>query len=166
MKKNRLSKSLIGITLCFSIFSSGSLLATPQSAHAASIPVATATSTSQANSIISLGKHYMGVRYKFGAPSGFTNAFDCSSFTQYVFGKNGVSLPRSSKQQSQVGSYVSKDQLRPGDLVFFYSPIHHVGIYIGNGKIIHTYGSPGVTISDINSGWWKTNYKTARRVLK
>ncbi|MGO4276481.1 NlpC/P60 family protein [Paenibacillus sp. TAF58] len=39
-------------------------------------------------------------------------------------------------------------------LVFFYSPIHHVGIYIGNGKIMHIYGRPGVTISDMNSGWW------------
>ncbi|MDF2664082.1 MAG: hydrolase, partial [Paenibacillus sp.] len=52
-----------------------------------------------------------------------------------------------------------------GDLVFFYSPIHHVGIYIGNGKVMHTYGKPGVTISSINSGWWKDHYTTARRVL-
>ena len=68
----------------------------------------------------------LGVRYKFGALKGRTNSFDCSSFTQYVFGKYGINLPRSSKQQSQVGTYVARDQLQPGDLVFFYSPIHHV----------------------------------------
>ncbi|TXK76980.1 C40 family peptidase [Paenibacillus sp. N3.4] len=165
--KSRLSKSLAGVTLCFSLFTAGTLITTPQAAFAASQTKSTATATSsKADSIISLGKRYLGVRYKFGASTGNTSAFDCSSFTQYVYGKNGVSLPRSSKQQSQVGTYVPKDQLKPGDLVFFYSPIHHVGIYMGNGKILHTYGSPGVTISDMNTGWWKNNYKTARRVLK
>ncbi|GIQ64575.1 hypothetical protein PACILC2_31430 [Paenibacillus cisolokensis] len=77
----------------------------------------------------------------------------------------GINLPRTSKAQSKVGKYVSKSNLKVGDLVFFYSPIHHVGIYIGNGKIIHTYGDPGVTISTIKSGWWSKNYTTARRVL-
>ncbi|MBP1964273.1 C40 family peptidase [Paenibacillus aceris] len=168
MTKNRLSKSLLGITLSVSLFASTNLLIAPQSAHAASTASTTAASTSisgKANSIIATGKQYLGVRYKFGAPKGQTNSFDCSSFTQNVYGKNGINLPRSSKQQSQVGTYVDRSQLQPGDLVFFYSPIHHVGIYMGNGKILHTYGSPGVTISDMNSGWWSKNYKTARRVI-
>jgi cell wall-associated NlpC family hydrolase len=107
----------------------------------------------------------MGVPYKFGAPSGSTRAFDCSSFTQYVYKKNGISLPRTSIAQSKVGRYVSRSNLQPGDLVFFYSPIHHVAIYIGNGKILHTYGAPGVTISSLNSSWWSSHYTTARRVL-
>jgi hypothetical protein len=82
-----------------------------------------------------------------------------------VYRLNGVSLPRSSRQQSTAGEHVSRSNLQPGDLVFFYSPIHHVAIYIGNGKILHTYGKPGVTISDLNSGWWSSHYATARRVL-
>ncbi|MDG0812897.1 C40 family peptidase [Cohnella rhizosphaerae] len=126
---------------------------------------ATVTASSKASSIIALGKRYMGVKYKFGAKTGNTSSFDCSSFTQYLYGKYGVHLPRESKAQSKSGRYVSKSNLQPGDLVFFYSPIHHVGIYIGGGKVIHTYGSPGVTISSINSGWWKDHYTTARRVL-
>ncbi|BFT74098.1 C40 family peptidase [Paenibacillus sp. P36] len=172
MKKNRLSKSLLGITLSVSLFASANLMMAPQSAHAASNVSATAASAStststsgKANSIITTGKQYLGVRYKFGAQKGSTNSFDCSSFTQYVYGKYGINLPRSSKQQSQVGTFVARNQLQPGDLVFFYSPIHHVGIYMGNGKVLHTYGSPGVTISDMNSGWWSKNYKTARRVI-
>ncbi|GGI46525.1 glycoside hydrolase [Paenibacillus marchantiophytorum] len=168
MKKSRLSKSLLGITLSVSLFASANLISAPQSAHAASNVSTTVASTAisgKANSIITTGKQYLGVRYKFSALKGSTSSFDCSSFTQYVYGKYGINLPRSSKQQSQVGTFVARNQLQPGDLVFFYSPIHHVGIYMGNGKILHTYGSPGVTISDMNSGWWSKNYKTARRVI-
>ncbi|TNJ66003.1 NlpC/P60 family protein [Paenibacillus hemerocallicola] len=88
-----------------------------------------------------------------------------TSFTQYVYKLNGVSIPRSSRQQSKAGTYVPRSQLQPGDLVFFYSPIHHVAIYMGNGKILHTYGKGGVTISNLNSGNWNRNYTTARRVL-
>ncbi|MBD2862103.1 MULTISPECIES: C40 family peptidase [Paenibacillus] len=134
------------------------------SAQAASTS-ASVSATSKATKIINTGKKYMGVRYKFGAKTGNTSSFDCSSFTQYIFRQHGVNIPRSSKQQSKVGKFVPKSQLKPGDLVFFYSPIHHVGIYIGNGKVMHTYGKPGVTISSINSGWWKDHYTTARRVL-
>jgi lipoprotein Spr len=132
------------------------------SAQAAS---SAAVNSSKASQIIATGKRLMGVPYKYGAPTGTSKVFDCSSFTQYVFKQYGIQLPRSSKQQSTVGSYVSRNQLQPGDLVFFYSPIHHVGIYIGNGKFLHTYGAPGVTISDLNSSWWSSHYKTARRVL-
>lgn len=123
-----------------------------------------AVSYSKAQSIVSVSKKYMHTPYKFGAKMGQTRTFDCSSFVKTVFAKNGITVPRSSKDQSRIGTYVPKSQLKPGDLVFFYKPIHHVGIYIGNGKIIHTYGKPGVTISDINSGWWKKNYTTARRI--
>lgn len=169
VKTNRLKKSLLGITLSVSLFASINVLVAPQAAHAASAnTTSTAASTSvssKAGSIIAFGKNYLGVPYKFGAQKGNTRSFDCSSFTQYIYGKYGINLPRSSKDQSQVGSYVPRNQLKPGDLVFFYSPIHHVGIYIGNGKVMHTYGSPGVTVTDMNSGWWSTHYKTARRVI-
>ncbi|GFZ91084.1 hypothetical protein GCM10008018_41740 [Paenibacillus marchantiophytorum] len=167
MKKNRLTKSLLGITLSVSLFASANLMIAPQSAQAASsdsttaATTATASKSGKANLIISAGKQYLGVQYQYGAQKGRTMTFDCSSFTQFVYGN----LPRLSKEQSKVGTYVPRNQLQPGDLVFFYSPIHHVGIYIGNGQILHTYGSPGVTISDMNSGWWKDNYKTARRVI-
>lgn len=195
MIKNRLNKSFVGTTLCFSLLASGILWAAPHSAYAATRYTAAKPSTntndfskstkssnstgssnstnmsdsigsSLADDIITTGESFMGVRYKLGASSNSTKAFDCSSFTQYVFGQNGISLPRSSQEQSHVGTFVPKSQLQPGDLVFFYSPIHHVGIYMGNGKVLHTYGSPGVTITDMTSNWWENNYATARRVIK
>jgi len=72
------------------------------------------------------------------------SSFDCSGLTQYSWGNAGVYLPHSSRMQSTMGSYVYKSRLRPGDLVFFYSPVSHVGIYIGAGYIVHAPGSGDV----------------------
>lgn len=160
LRKHSFAKAVVVAGISLSLMVSGNLLFNSDSAHAA-----VASSASASSAIISTGQQFMGVPYKYGAESGDTRSFDCSSFVQHVYKLNGISLPRSSRQQSEVGTYVSRDQLQPGDLVFFYSPIHHVAIYIGNGKILHTYGSPGVTISDLNSGSWDSHYSTARRVL-
>lgn len=124
-----------------------------------------AASSATTDQIIATGKQFLGVPYQFGAKSGRTDAFDCSSFTQYVYGQNGVQLPRSSREQSTTGTFVPRNQLQKGDLVFFYSPVHHVAIYMGDGKLLHTYGKGGVTITDLNSGWWNSHYASARRVL-
>ena len=64
-------------------------------------------------------------------------SFDCSGLTSYAYRAAGITLPHSSRMQSQMGQPVSRDQLQPGDLVFFYSPVSHVGIYIGNGQMVH-----------------------------
>ncbi|MBW7456194.1 C40 family peptidase [Paenibacillus sepulcri] len=159
-KKNLFRKSIVGITLSLAVLASSTLAAPPKPVAAAS-----ATTSSTSSKIIANAKKYLGVKYQFGASTSTTKRFDCSSFTKRVLSTVGVTIPRTSKAQSKAGKYVSKSNLKVGDLVFFYSPIHHVGIYIGDGKIIHTYGAPGVTISSINSGWWKDHYETARRVL-
>ena len=65
------------------------------------------------------------------------DSFDCSGLVMYAYAAAGVSLPHSSRMQAGIGQSVSRDQLQPGDLVFFYSPISHVGIYIGNGQMVH-----------------------------
>ena len=65
------------------------------------------------------------------------DSFDCSGLTMYAYAAAGISLPHSSRMQSQMGQQVSRDQLQPGDLVFFYSPVSHVGIYLGNGQMVH-----------------------------
>ena len=65
------------------------------------------------------------------------DVFDCSGLTQYAYAAAGVSLPHSSGMQSTLGYPVSVADLRPGDLVFFYSPVGHVGMYIGNGQMVH-----------------------------
>jgi cell wall-associated NlpC family hydrolase len=76
----------------------------------------------------------LGKPYRWGASG--PNAFDCSGLTMWVWGKAGVSLPHSSRAQYGYGVHVSRGQLQPGDLVFFGSPIHHVGIYVGGGNYI------------------------------
>ncbi|WP_159887928.1 C40 family peptidase [Paenibacillus puerhi] len=153
----RLIQTFVSVSLSAALLMTGTL----------AIPAAPASamSSSQAKDVIATAKQYLNKPYKFGAALGQTRNFDCSSFVWTVFHKYGKSLPRTAKELSKVGTYVSKSNLKPGDLVFFYSPIHHVGIYIGDGKFIHTYGSPGVTITDMNKDWWKKNYATARRVM-
>jgi cell wall-associated NlpC family hydrolase len=72
------------------------------------------------------------------------DAFDCSGLTSYAYAAAGIALPHSSRAQSALGTQVSRAELQAGDLVFFYTPISHVGLYIGNGMMVHarTYGSP------------------------
>ena len=83
-----------------------------------------------------------GDRYVWGGAGPST--FDCSGLTQYSWRKAGVSLPHSSRLQSTTGDWVSKSSLRAGDLVFFYSPVSHVAIYVGAGYIVHAPGSGDV----------------------
>ncbi|WP_219837460.1 C40 family peptidase [Paenibacillus sp. R14(2021)] len=156
MMKNKIAKLVMSVTVSFSVLMGGSAILHATPAHAS-------ISSSTASGVISSAKHYLGTPYKFGASTKTTRNFDCSSFTKHVFKMHGISLPRESKDQAKVGKAVSKSNLKPGDLVFFYKPVHHVGIYIGGGKMIHTYGKPGVMISSINSGWWKDHYAFARR---
>ena len=74
-------------------------------------------------------------QYVWGAASG--TSFDCSGLMLYAYRHIGVSLPHSALEQSTMGKAVSVGDLKPGDLLFFYSPVHHVGMYIGNGKFVH-----------------------------
>ena len=162
--RNKWIKTLAIFGLALSIALSGMAVVAPQQAEAAS--------SSKADKIIDLGLKYLGTPYKFGAPAGSTKVFDCSSFVQYVYKRNGISLPRTSRSQAKVGHYVKRSELRKGDLVFFWTSrtgrgkIGHVAIYMGNGKILHTYRKGiGVTVSKLNSKYWSSHYVTARRVL-
>jgi lipoprotein Spr len=105
----------------------------------------------------------------FGTRDASRLIFDCSSFTQFVYQKNSVQIPWGSKAQAQAGTRVSdKAYLVKGDLVMFSvgtpGRINHVGIYIGNGKFISNTPSSGVSITDMNSGYWKNKYITGRHL--
>lgn len=117
--------------------------------------------------IIAEAKRHLGTPYVWGGTT--TNGFDCSGFTQYVMKKNGITLPRTTSQQVSVGTYVSKSDLQPGDLVFlkdtYRSGVSHVGIYIGGGKMIHASSSKGVTTSDLSTSYYTKHYHSARRVV-
>lgn len=117
------------------------------------------------NGIIATSKGLIGVPYVWGGTS--SSGFDCSGFTKYVFNKNGITLPRVSRDQFNTGRYVSFKSLMPGDLVFFSfnknGQVDHVGIYLGNEKFINATSSKGVTVSSFTS-YWKSVYVSARRV--
>ena len=85
--------------------------------------------------VVSIAARYLGAPYRWAASG--PNAFDCSGFTSFVYRQVGVSLPHSSRAQYGSGQPVPRGSLQPGDLVFFGSPIHHVGIYVGGGQYIH-----------------------------
>jgi cell wall-associated NlpC family hydrolase len=89
------------------------------------------------------------------------DTFDCSGLTSYAYAAAGVSLPHSSRAQSTMGVPVARADLQPGDLVFFYSPVSHVGLYIGNGQMVHASvsGKP-VAVTGVDKG----GYASARRI--
>ena len=107
----------------------------------------------------------VGSSYKFGASAG-GNTYDCSLFTQTIFRKIGLTIPRSSIEQSTIGTKIARKNLVVGDLLFFKtyrkSP-SHVGIYIGDNKMIHASTSKGVTIDDIDDNYYKKRYLFAKR---
>lgn len=90
----------------------------------------------------------IGSPYRWGGTG--PSSFDCSGLVSWAFAQAGVQVPRTSRAQAQTGAPVSRANLQPGDLVFFYSPVRHVGIYIGNGQMVHssTSGKP-VAVADI-----------------
>ena len=109
--------------------------------------------------------NFLGRPYVYGANG--PNAFDCSGFTSYVYRHFGVSLPRTARSQFSAGSAVSRNNLAPGDLVFFNTVgyLGHVGLYIGGGDFIHAASSGRVKISSLSEGYYRTRYAGARRVF-
>lgn len=131
----------------------------------------TVSQTSKGSQIVEYAKKYLGCKYVYGASGPST--FDCSGFTMYVLKNFGVTLSHSATAQSKVGTYVAKENLQLGDLVFFTdyetgNGIGHCGIYIGDGNFIHASSGTGycVKISTLTSGSYLKRYETARRVAQ
>ena len=138
---------------------------TYQSLMGRTIPVSRAGSASLSRRVISLALQYEGVPYVFGGTS--PRGFDCSGFTQYVFSRSGLYLPRAADDQYAVGTPVSISRLQPGDLVFFSTyevGPSHVGIYLGDGDFISATSSSGIAITSLYSGYWADCYIGARRI--
>jgi len=119
--------------------------------------------------IIALAKSKMGNSYE-PAKAG-PDYFDCSGFVYYVFRKNSINIPRSSLSQSQSGEKVPREKLKRGDMVFFDTHerghVNHSGIYLGDGKFIHSSSGKayGVTVSDIDKGFYKDKFRWGVRKL-
>jgi cell wall-associated NlpC family hydrolase len=110
-------------------------------------PAAAGGGSGAAQAAVQTALAQVGDPYVWGA--GGPNAFDCSGLTQYAYAAAGISLPHSSRMQSQMGTAVTRAQLQPGDLLFYYSPVSHVSMYIGNGQMVHasTSGVPVKVVS-------------------
>ncbi len=126
------------------------------------------SSVAGADAVIATAKSYLGVPYVYGGstPAGF----DCSGLMQYVFRQHGLSLHRTAAlQYSNDGTAVSRNSLKPGDLLFFRSTekaVGHVGLYIGNDQMLHASSGAGkVIISNITSNYYVSNYVGAKRIF-
>ncbi|SPN75137.1 LysM peptidoglycan-binding domain-containing protein [Brochothrix thermosphacta] len=128
---------------------------TPTTTYKPSKPSVPSTSGLSFNTLFSFAQQFSGTPYVWGGttPSGF----DCSGFTQYVYGNSGVSLNRTAGDQMNQSTKISEGQAKPGDLVFFSynggSSIDHVGIYMGNGQMINAQNN-GVKIDNIHGNGW------------
>ena len=122
----------------------------------------------KSKNIIKLAKKKLGKRYVWGA-IGKRNTFDCSGFTNYVYRKNGINIPRTSLNQSKHGKYIKRRNLEKGDLIFFDTSkkrkgyVNHVGIYLGNGKFIHASSAKKKVVVSSLSKFYAQRYKGARR---
>lgn len=125
------------------------------------------TATTKGEQIVETAEKYLGTPYRFGATG--PNSFDCSGLVQRVYAENGIRLPRTAASQSTVGTLVAPSQLKAGDLIFFkdtYKPgISHVGIYDGNGQIIHAWPNRGVITTSINNSYLRAHYAGIKRIV-
>jgi cell wall-associated NlpC family hydrolase len=161
-KKDQLEEDLAGYEADFSRLTAAdqakvqTVLAGPTLAAVKPAPAPTAA----AGAAVQAALGQLGDRYVPGASG--PDAFDCSGLTSYAYAAAGVTLPRSSRAQATIGVPVSRADLQPGDLVFFYTPISHVGMYIGNGQMVHA-SVPGrpVAVTSVDKG----GYVKAVRVV-
>lgn len=128
----------------------------------------TASSSALGEQIVALAKQYLGTPYVLGGNG--PSSFDCSGFTKYIYAQFGYTLNRTATDQLQNGVSISRDELQPGDLVFFKyntsKPVSHVGIYIGGGEFIHASTNRYmVQIDQMNSGHYDNVFVYARRIL-
>lgn len=178
-------KLLLPLAFVFTLLASHCCLADNQSSSANPAPVKTslpdtsmteavqtdeqsATWPGKAQEVLINALSLTGIKYRYGGKSPDTG-FDCSGFVRYVFMQaTNLSLPPTARAISQIGRAVSKDQLQPGDLVFFNtlkSTFSHVGIYIGNNRFIHSPRTGEVVrVDNLNTDYWTKHYDGAKRV--
>ena len=108
-----------------------------------------------------LATRYLGAPYVWAGagPSGF----DCSGLVMYAFSQVGVAIPHNAAQQFRLGTPVERDRLIPGDLVFF-NQLRHNGIYLGDGRFVHSTKPGGVKIARLDDEWFRTRWVGARRL--
>ena len=151
-QRRALQESVVGVTA----------VAPVASAEGVQTVVAVAP-PSQYGGVVGIAMRYLGIPYKWGGASP-SEGFDCSGFVMYVYAQVGVSLPHYTGSQFQLGTPVSRDQLEPGDLVFFDN-LGHNGIYIGGDQFIHApHTGDVVKISSMSDAWYASKFDGGRRL--
>lgn len=119
--------------------------------------------------LIQTGMQYLGVPYEWGASTDQTLTFDCSSYTLRVFAENGITIPRTSVLQYELGTPVALEHAKKGNLVFFHNGQTgvpgHVGIYIGDMKMLSATVSKGTRVVDISTSYWMSRFIGVKDVL-
>lgn len=155
-----------------------SATAVPSAYTAEALPASTAPEaaasavsdyTAGAQDLINQGMSYLGIRYRFGGSSPETG-LDCSGLVQNVFRHAiGLDLPRTAREMASLGDKIGRQELKPGDLVFFNTmrrAFSHVGIYVGDGQFLHAPSrGGGVRVEDMGSSYWAKRFNGARRLL-
>jgi cell wall-associated NlpC family hydrolase len=166
------AKKLILTTLLAFAAHIGNAIADEVQASAAETPSLFKQYTSKAQAAtqaaLNQALDLLGIRYRPGGSSP-EKGFDCSGFVGHVFREGiGLILPRSAAEISKTGEVVNRDELKPGDLVFFNTmrrAFSHVGIYLGNNQFIHAPRVGGqIRIEDMRESYWANRYNGARRV--
>lgn len=124
--------------------------------------------SSKGQAVVELAKRYLGTPYVYGGSS--PSGFDCSGFTSYIYAQMGVKINRVAADQMTNGVWVDKSQLQPGDIVGFYNGsgtyVGHVGIYVGNGMMIHSpHTGAVVRYETIATGTYANRYAAGRRIF-
>ncbi len=131
-----------------------------------SVSIPSMASANYTPPLVNTARAYIGTPYSYGGTT--ASGFDCSGYIQFIFNETGISIPRTTDQQYDLGKSIKKSNLEAGDLVFFNTTGHgvsHVGMYIGSNRFIHTSTSKGVMISSIHDpAYWGSRYLGARRV--
>ena len=148
----------------------GAAQATEQTPKLSDEPSLLERYTSNAQDLILKGLQLVGINYRRGGTSA-ESGLDCSGFVQLVYKDSvGLLLPRTAKEQSEVGNVVDKNELKPGDLVFFNTmrrAFSHVGIYLGDNHFLHSPRTGAeVRVEDMSQGYWVKRYNGARRVVE
>lgn len=126
------------------------------------LPATTSASEESRNATAArLATRYLGAPYVWAGSS--PSGFDCSGLVMYAFGQVGVAIPHNAAQQFRLGTPVARDRLVPGDIVFF-NQLRHNGIYLGDGRFVHSTKPGGVKIARLDDDWFRTRWVGARRL--
>jgi len=126
------------------------------------LPATTSASEESRNATAArLATRYLGAPYVWAGSS--PSGFDCSGLVMYAFGQVGVAIPHNAAQQFRLGTPVARDRLVPGDVVFF-NQLRHNGIYLGDGRFVHSTKPGGVKIARLDDEWFRSRWVGARRL--